>query len=402
MTNSSTIHAIEPADKSEHGRRDRRRGVVALGRWGGIPVAAHWTGLFTLVLFAEVLATSVLPAARPGEVTVGYWLVGIATAALFLVTLLVHEFAHALTARRLGVGVGGITLWMLGGVTELDGDASSPRAEALIAAAGPAASLGVGGLSVVLAGWVGTSTLIGSALAWLGVISVLLAVFNLLPGAPLDGGRIVRAVVWARSGDRARAENAAGRAGRAVGFGLVGLGLLELALGSAAGLWLALIGWFVISGATAEQRHGAVAGLASLHAGDAMTPVSDVVADWWTLGQFFAAPDAERDARPVLTLVDFGGTATGALTMRDLDRVPVPQRDDTRLRDILRARRRAPLMVTGETPLAAVVAGLHTSGGIAVVVTGDRRPIGTITSSDIAGAVRAHADSTRTTPATPS
>jgi Zn-dependent protease len=315
--------------------------------------------------------------------------------------LLVHEFAHALTARRLGFGIGGITLWMLGGVTELDGDASSPRAEALIAAAGPAASLGLGGLSVLLAGWVGTSTLIGSALAWLGVISVFLAVFNLLPGAPLDGGRIVRAVVWARSGDRARAEKAAGRAGRAVGFGLVGLGLLDLAFGSAAGLWLALIGWFVISGATAEQRRGAVAGLASLHAGDAMTPVSDVVADWWTLEQFFAAPDAERDGRAVLALVDFGGAATGALTTRDLERVPVSRRDDTRLRDILRARHSAPLLVTGETPLAAVVAGLHTSGGIAVVVNGDQRPIGTITSSDIARAVRTHTEGTRTTPATP-
>jgi Zn-dependent protease len=300
----------------------------------------------------------------------------------------------------LGVGVKGITLWMLGGVTELDGDAPSPRADGLIAGAGPAASLGMGGLSVLLAGWVGTSTLIGSALAWLGVASVFLAVFNLLPGAPLDGGRILRAVVWARSGDRARAEEVAGRAGRAVGFGLVGLGLLELALGSAAGLWLALIGWFVISGATAEQRHGAVAGLASLHASDAMTPATDVVADWWTLDQFFAAPGAEREARDVLALVDFGGQATGALTMHDLERVPVPRRDDTRLRDIVRAKHAAPLLVTGEAPLAAVVAAMRAGKGIVVVVDHDRRPIGTITSSDIARAL-GNGDRTHTTPRPP-
>jgi len=400
MTDSNTIHATDPARKPERGRRDPLRGGLPLGRWGGIPVSAQWTALFTLALFAEILATSLLPAASPGSGWVGYWLVGVATSALFLLGLLGHEFAHALTARRYGVGVKGITLWMLGGVAELDGDAPSARADGLIAGAGPAASLGMGGLSMLLAGWVGTSTLIGSALAWLGVASVFLAVFNLLPGAPLDGGRVLRAVVWARTGDRARAEEVAGRAGRTVGFGLVGLGLLELGLGSFAGLWLALIGWFVISGATAEQRNGAVAELAGLHASDAMTPAADVVADWWTLDQFFGAPGTEREARDVLTLVDFGGQATGALTMHDLQRVPVPRRDDTRLRDIVRAKHAAPLLVTAEAPLAAVVAAMRAGKGIVVVVDHDRRPVGTITTSDIARAL-GNGDRTHTTPRPP-
>ncbi|MDQ6849395.1 MAG: site-2 protease family protein [Actinomycetota bacterium] len=401
MTSSSTTHAVDPTLKPDRGRRDPVRGVFSLGRWGGIPVAAHWTGLFTLVLFAEILATSVLPSARPGSATIGYWLVGLVTAAVFLFTLLVHEFAHALTARRNGVGVKGITLWMLGGVTEFDGDAASPRADGLMAGAGPAASLGVGALSALLGWWVGTSTLIGAALGWLGLISVLLAVFNLLPGAPLDGGRILRAVLWARSGDRARAEESAGRAGRVVGFVLVGLGLLEFSLGAVAGLWLALIGWFVINGATAERRHAAVAGLASLRAVDAMTPAADVVPDWWTLEQFFTRATGRGDGQDTLALVDFGGAATGALSIRDVDRVPVLQRDDTRLHDLVRARHGAPLLVARDTALVAVAAGLRACGGIAVVIDDDRHPIGTISSSDLARAARTHADRTDATPGTP-
>ena len=126
---------------------------IPLGRWRGVPVSARWSVVFILGLFADILATSALPAARPGEATGAYWLAGLLTATVFLVTVLAHEFAHAVTARHYGIGVKGITLWALGGVTELDGESPSPRAEALVAVAGPATSIGLGAVSGVLAWW---------------------------------------------------------------------------------------------------------------------------------------------------------------------------------------------------------------------------------------------------------
>jgi len=364
--------------------RGRRGGHgLSLGRWGGIPVSANWTTLFLLALFAETLAVGVLPSARPGLAGAVYWLAGVATAVVFLATLLAHELAHALTAKRYGVGVRGITLWLLGGVTELDDDASRPRTDGLIAAAGPAASFVLGGLSVLGAWWVGSATLVGSALAWLAAVNILLAVFNLLPGAPLDGGRVLRAVLWARSGDRGRAEELSARAGRVLGYVLIGLGLFEVSGGTSAGLWLVLVGWFVIGGANAERQQSAVTGLKGIRAEQAMTLAPIAVADWWTVDQFFARVDPEQFGTGPFPLVDFGGQATGALTRPELERVPAERRDETRLRDIVAGRRVPPLLVPPSAQLASIVAVLRSHAGLAVVVDDAQHPIGIITAADL-------------------
>jgi Zn-dependent protease len=207
--------------------------------------------MFILVLFAEVLATSALPAARPGHSASAYWLFGVVTAVVFLITVVAHEVAHAFTARHFGIRVKGITLWMLGGVTELDGESPSPRADAVVAAAGPATSIGLGALSAGLAWWVGGSGLLDAALAWLAGVSVFLGLFNLLPAAPLDGGRLLRALLWRRYDDRARAGYVTARVGRGIGFILIALGVVELILtGSLAGLWFGFVGWFIVGSAT--------------------------------------------------------------------------------------------------------------------------------------------------------
>src|SRR5690348_15403369 len=112
-------------------------GGIPLGRWAGVQVSAHWSVLATWLLFADLLAVSVLPAARPGESSVAYWLAGFVTAVVFFSFLLGHELAHSITARHYGVGIRSITLWMLGGVSELTDEPPTPRADALIAAAGP-------------------------------------------------------------------------------------------------------------------------------------------------------------------------------------------------------------------------------------------------------------------------
>lgn len=231
---------------------------VHLGRVSGIRLGANWSLLPISLLIAWTLAVELLPSAAPGYTTWGYWLFGVLTAAAFYACLLAHELAHALVARRHGVEVKSIVLWLFGGVAQLQGDTPTARAELQVAAAGPAASLAIAGTSAVaswLLGQVGVSSLLVASLGWLAGINVLLAAFNLLPVFPLDGGRILRALLWRRWGDRLSATTAAARVGMAGGFVLIAVGILEFLTGGGAlsGIWLALIGWF-ITGAARQQR----------------------------------------------------------------------------------------------------------------------------------------------------
>ncbi|HET6209627.1 MAG TPA: site-2 protease family protein [Jatrophihabitans sp.] len=365
-------------------RRDTPFGTgIALGRWAGVPIRAHWSVLLTLALFADLLATSELPAARPHQSQAAYWLIGSVTAVALLVTLLAHELAHAVTARRCRMKVQRITLWALGGQTELDGEPPSPRADALITAAGPLTSLGIGILCGYLAWWLGTASLPVAALAWLAAVNVLLGVFNLLPGSPLDGGRLLRALLWWRSHDRASATVKAAAAGRVLGSVLVGLGLLELLAGGWDGLWLALVGWFIVTGAASERYAVRAERLQGLTVRDVMS-VPAVLPDWWTVQQFLAQLAPGQAAQPVFPLVEFDGTVSGLITMRDLGRVPPAQRATTRLRDV--AGRAKPLLVGPDTPLPELLLSLHLRGGAAVVVEGGH-PVGVVTEAELARAV---------------
>ena len=181
------------------------RQSIRLGRIAGIPVGMHWSVLVIVALITDVLAASVLPAVIP-HLSAGLdWTVAVTGAVLFVAALAAHEIAHAIVARHCGVQVRSITLWMLGGIAELEADPPTARADLLIAIAGPATSIAAGivfGGSAVLARAVHGPTVIIAALAWLSLMNVALAVFNMLPGAPLDGGRILRGLLWKRVEDR--------------------------------------------------------------------------------------------------------------------------------------------------------------------------------------------------------
>ncbi len=194
----------------------------------------------------------------PHQSAVLYWTVAAAGSVLFVAALAAHEIAPAIVARHWGVQVRSVTLWMLGGIAELEGEPPTARAYLQIAIAGPAASLAAGtvfGGAAALARSVHSPAVVTAALAWLAVMNVVLAVFNLLPGAPLDGGRILRGLLWKRYGDRQRASRAAARSGQAVGIGMGVIGLLWQVVSRDVidGLWLMLIGWFVDTMARAER-----------------------------------------------------------------------------------------------------------------------------------------------------
>lgn len=256
------------------------RDSLHLGSVRGIPIGMHWSVLVIAGLIWWGLATEGLPSLHEGHGAAEYWIAATAVTVAFFACLLLHELGHALVAVRLGTGVAGITLWLFGGVSKLSSDNPTAAAELKIGIAGPLVSLGLG--VVFLAAGAGVEVLAPSALAvtalaWLGVINLVLGVFNLLPAYPLDGGRVLRAALWATSHDRLRATEQAAAVGAVVAYLLVAAGLVMVALGLwVNGIWFALIGWFVRSAGRNEaamvrqdeqRRHGP-RGPAPLHGAD--------------------------------------------------------------------------------------------------------------------------------------
>lgn len=167
------------------------RSTIPLGRIAGVPVGMHWSALIGIALLGQLVGLTVLPSAAPGLGAAAYWLAGGLAALGLGGSLLTHELAHAFVALRAGLGVRRITLWLLGGVSELVGQHSEPRAEVRIALAGPLTSLGLGGLlaaAMVLAHDFAVPAGVGATLSWLATMNILLGVFNLLPGTPVRRG----------------------------------------------------------------------------------------------------------------------------------------------------------------------------------------------------------------------
>jgi Zn-dependent protease len=214
-------------------------GSLQVGRIAGIPVRAHWTILLVAVLLGTNLAVSL------GVVA------GAIAVLAFFATIVAHEFGHAIVARHFGIETESVDLWALGGVARLDREASTPRAEAVVALAGPFVSLLIGVVAIffgwALDGW----ALQADIVTWIGFINILLALFNLLPGSPLDGGRVLRAYRWWRTGDRYRSMRDAGNAGRVLGWAMVGIGVAMMVNGMP-GIFVAITGLFIALNARAE------------------------------------------------------------------------------------------------------------------------------------------------------
>lgn len=237
-------------------RTRQRQDEIALGKISGFAVSVNWSVLLIGWLLTWSLATGGLPHGAPGHPSAAYWLAAAMAAVVFFASLLAHELAHAAAARRHGIGVEGITLWLFGGVARLDREPLTPGADLRVAAAGPLASLGLAavfGTGSLIVDAMPVPHLVASVTGWLAGVNLMLGAFNLIPGAPLDGGRVLRAGLWRRWGDRRRAAVAAVRVGVVGGYGLVGLGLAQfLVAGGVGGLWFVFVGWFIVSAARAE------------------------------------------------------------------------------------------------------------------------------------------------------
>ncbi len=228
-----------------------------LMRVGGIRIIIDPTWLFIFALVVWSLATGYFPSIDPAISGGRAWLMGLVAGLLLFVSVLVHELSHALLARRAGIEVPRIRLFLFGGVSEMGSEPRDPRAELRIAAAGPLTSIGLAAAFFIISRLGVAALLPGAApvVDYLAMINLGLGIFNLLPGFPLDGGRILRAWLWSRHGNLLRATRTAGRAGSFLGYGLMAFGLRELILGSLlGGIWMILIGMFLNQAAGASYQ----------------------------------------------------------------------------------------------------------------------------------------------------
>jgi Zn-dependent protease len=362
---------------------------IRFGRIAGIPVGANWSALLIALLFAWSLGGELLPAQVPGLAPAAYWLAGAAGAGLFLASLLAHEIGHALVARRAGLRVRGITLWLLGGVAQLEDEPASPGDELRVAIVGPAISLalaGAFGVAAAALSVVGAPALLVVVAAWLALGNVALGVFNLLPAAPLDGGRVLRGLLWRRHGNRVRAAVTATRAGVWVGTGLVAYGLLGAFTGWGIGtLWTALVGWFLVIAARQERELALLGGGLDhgLRAAQVMTPAPAVAPAWFTVDAFLRNY-VEPWQAAALPLRGFDGHPAGVVTAAALYAVPADRRHIVRAGDVA-IPMSALVLVGPDEPVADLATRLAGGRTVAAVVSGGQL-LGLITAADLARA----------------
>jgi Zn-dependent protease/CBS domain-containing protein len=371
---------------------------VRVARVAGIPVGVSPWWLAVVALFTWTLGSSYFPEAVPGIAPAASYGLGLASVLLLFASLLLHEFGHAIVARRHGVEVEEIDLWLLGGVARLRGEAQEADDELRYALAGPAVSALITACFGLLALLLPTSVPreIRALVDYQFLVNALIVGFNLIPAFPLDGGRVLRALLWRRTGSMERATDVAARVGRAFGYALVGLGALLL-LGSYAydGIWLAFIGVFIVTSAR-QQAAGAEirAAFSGQRAADVMArPVVSIPAALRVdvaAREYFA-----RYPYTAFPVVDAAGRAVGLIT---IDRVAAA---DTRHAGASRvtappalrvadATDRDPSLLVAED--ADVIALLErpafASVGRAVVVDADGRPVGLVSISDVQRLVR--------------
>ncbi|MEY7970616.1 site-2 protease family protein [Saccharomonospora xinjiangensis] len=360
-----------------------------LGTIAGIRVGAHWSVLGILIILVIALGRN-WPVLVPGYSAGAYVAAALVAALLFLASLLAHELAHAVVARREGVEVEDITLWLLGGLASLRSEARTPGADLRIAAAGPLTSVLAGALFGGLA-WllvtVDAPALVVMVAVYLAMLNVVLAAFNLVPAAPLDGGRILRAALWAWKGDRYRAAVWSARAGRGFGVALILLGVWQLLfVGTGSGLWWILIGLFVVSVAGAEERQAQLGDtLADVKVAEVMTADPDVTDARLSVHDFLHDVVLVR-RHSAFPVVDAAGRVEGLVTLNRLRAVPTEERRTTTVRAIACPVADVP-RAAPDTPLLDLLPGLRDApDGRALVFDGERLA-GIVTPTDVSRAV---------------
>jgi Zn-dependent protease/predicted transcriptional regulator len=315
-----------------------------LMRIAGIRIVIDPTWLFVFVLVVISLAGSYVPEVAPHLSHAAAWLVGVVAALCLFASVLLHELSHALLARRAGIKVPRIRLFLFGGISEMAAEPHEPRAELRIAAAGPITSLALGSACLLL-----IRTVMGAEptgphilLQYVASTNLLLGLFNLMPGLPLDGGRMLRAWLWSRHGNLMRATRTAGRAGVAIGYLFIALGLVSLVLqGFLSGIWFLFIGAFLARAAASSYQAAMLRDMLSgvrvrqLMTRDVVTVEDHISLEELVHDHFLLRPHSSYPAMNV-------GRLVGMIAIGQVRQVPRDQWVRTPVRQVMTSVERCP------------------------------------------------------------
>jgi len=367
--------------------RVQMRSTIRLGKVFGIEIGFNWSLLFVFALVSWSLAATVLPRDVPNQSAAAYWITAVIGAVVFYGCLLAHELAHSVVARRNGVKVSEITLWLFGGVSKLAGEPRSAGVEALITVVGPLSSIAIAvvafGLAFVVSA-AGAPALVSDLLVWLAVLNLGLGIFNLIPAFPLDGGRLLSSFFWWRYGSRQRGVHAAVQIGRIFAFLMIAIGALELFRGDGFnGIWLAFIGWFLLSAGGAEEASTVTkALLESVPVSAAMTSPVVTVADGLTVDQFLAS-EAVHHHFTTYPLRDAAGELIGVVRLKDIVREASRGGHDRNLRDLAVPMSQMP-MTQPQEELETVLERVGSDLDRRVLVMDDGKLVGILSPTDVA------------------
>jgi Zn-dependent protease len=384
--------AVTSTADAQPTRERPRRGALGssfnLFTIGGVDVEVHISWLVIAVLVTWSLATGFFPAVVPGAGAAVDWLFGAIAAILFFASVLAHELAHSFVARARGLDVRSITLFIFGGVSNLSGEAKQPGTEFAIAIVGPLTSFAIAALAFLVAIAVSGNPPVEATASYLAFVNGALGLFNLVPGFPLDGGRVLRSVVWSATNNLRRATEVASTVGQLVAWALMLWGFWRILEGDiVGGIWMVAIGWFLQNAAVVSLQQTVLeASLRRLRVRDVIRPDSTGVlpsAPVSELIERFMLPGARR----AIPVIDEGNAPAGIVTLPDVARVPPSERPGRLVSEIMTPRERL-VTVTPSTLLEAAMQALASGDFEQVPVVDDGRLVGLLTRADIMRALQ--------------
>lgn len=309
-----------------------------IGRIFGININVDSSWFIIFILFTWTLASSYFPDRFPAWPVPQHWLFGAITSLLLFASVLGHELAHALVANRQGEKVENITLFILGGVAQMSGEPKQPSREFVMALAGPLASIALAFIFMVISFLIDdVSEAFGAVTLYLSILNVALAVFNLLPGFPMDGGRVLRSIIWSFTDNLEKATHIASRVGQGFAFLFIFLGVMQVMRGFLTGFWLIFIGWFLhssaVRGYTQVRTRSALKGL---KASDLMAGHYEAVPGWISVQALvdeFILKQGDHGY-----LVTDGETIQGTVCLQDVKKLPRSEWDITSVKMVMTPR----------------------------------------------------------------
>ena len=322
------------------------RGSIKLGRIAGIEIGVHYTWIFAFLLFTWIFAQGSLPDMFPGWDRAAYWITGVIVSLLLFVSVLVHEMCHSLVARSRGLKVNSIILFIFGGVSNIENEPERAWVEFIMSGAGPLSSLILGGIFAGLAVIINNAgmrnTPLFAVIFLLAYTNIVLAIFNIIPGFPLDGGRVLRSILWGATRSLQKATIIAGNVGRVVGLAMILVGIASifnykiwiLPSGFVNGIWLVFIGWFLASAADNAMREQSLQQkLAGVLVKDVMDRNPECVSPGVPVESIVNESFIQRGRRALPVCNEKG--LLGIVTLVDVKRLPHEQWANTPVQEIV-------------------------------------------------------------------